>query len=171
MTNQFSLLLAVTLGFAAFSSSAEAQAPASFQVVRVNPGPGVKTRTVTMNNMGRAVPLRVEATPSITRADISGVDALTERGKGALRLQFTPDGRKKFAELVRSWRGNQLAIIVDDEVIAAPRTPTSLAGGEILVTGSFTPERGQLLAGAVNAPLEPVAERTAPPRPRARTRR
>src|SRR3546814_7204424 len=60
------------------------------------------------------------------------------------------------------------AIILDDEVISAPRIQSAITGGSGIITGSFSVETAQdlallLRAGALPAPVQYLEERTVGP--------
>jgi len=80
-----------------------------------------------------------------------------------VHFKFNPDGGERFYELTRRNTGRNLAIIVDDVVISAPRVSTPI-GAEGYIHGDFTKESASELAtllksGAFVAPVNFEEER------------
>jgi preprotein translocase subunit SecD len=153
-------LLSATLLFAlpALSSAQER----SFGIVRINPGPGVKTRTIPVEADGRRGRIVVEAEPRITRADVRDVTASSQRVPvttgsrpetrevPTLLITFTEAGRQKFSELTRTWQGRQLGVLINQKVVATPQVRDEIAGGELAITGNFDANESRLLAASLN---------------------
>lgn len=80
-------------------------------------------------------------------------------------FKFNNLGAKKFGEVTKNNVGEQLAIVLDDEVISAPTIQSAITGGSGVITGNYTSESAQELAlllrsGALPAPLNILEERT-----------
>lgn len=108
------------------------------------------------------------------RALLSGemlVDASTSRdqmGRPAVSFRFNPVGAKRFGEITTENVGKPFAIVLDGEVITAPRINEPILGGNGIISGSFTPEESHQLAmllrsGSLPAPLNVIEERTVGP--------
>ncbi|MEX2580967.1 MAG: protein translocase subunit SecD [Verrucomicrobiales bacterium] len=75
----------------------------------------------------------------------------------AISVDFSSDGSKIMGPLTMENQGQQLAIIMDDEVISAPVIQEPFSSG-CSITGSFTQEEATALASALENPLEnPIA--------------
>ncbi len=92
------------------------------------------------------------------------------RGFGVpyISLSFNNEGANKFAELTKDNVGRRLAIILDGEVLSAPRINEAILGGHAQITGQFTFEEASLLSlalrsGALPAPMHVEEERTIGP--------
>lgn len=107
----------------------------------------------------------------ISRKPIIGGDHLTDAGvayqDGAPVVTFKFDslGGKKFGEVTKNNIGEQLAIVLDNEVISAPTIQSAILGGSGIITGNFDVKSANDLAlllrsGALPAPLEVLEERT-----------
>ena len=107
----------------------------------------------------------------IIRKPAVGGETLTDAGVSfqdgapAVSFKFNNLGAKKFGEVTRNNIGGFLAIVLDDEVISAPRIQTAITGGSGVITGNYTSESAQELAlllrsGALPAPLNILEERT-----------
>ena len=108
------------------------------------------------------------------RALLSGenlVDASVgrdEMGRPAVNFRFNPVGAKKFGEITTENVGKPFAIVLDGEVITAPRINEPILGGSGIISGSYTAETASKLAlllrsGALPAPLKIIEERTVGP--------
>ena len=86
----------------------------------------------------------------------------------AVSFSFDTIGAKQFGDATRDNVGRIFAIILDNEVISAPRIQSAITGGNGIITGSFTVQATQdlallLRAGALPAPVEYLEERTVGP--------
>ncbi|HMA15943.1 MAG: protein translocase subunit SecD [Bacteroidota bacterium] len=91
-----------------------------------------------------------------------------ENGRPAVSFRFDTVGAKRFGDATRDNVGRIFAIILDGEVISAPRIQSAITGGSGIITGSFTVQQAQdlallLRAGALPAPVEYLEERTVGP--------
>ena len=104
----------------------------------------------------------------IVRKPAVGGETLTDAGVSfqdgapAVSFKFNNLGAKKFGEVTKNNVGEQLAIVLDDEVISAPTIQSAITG---VITGNYTSESAQELAlllrsGALPAPLNILEERT-----------
>jgi len=94
--------------------------------------------------------------------------SMDQNNQPAVNITFNAKGGKQFADATRTNIGKPFAIILDGEVISAPRINTAILGGSAIITGSFTVEEANnlamlLRAGALPAPLDMVEERTVGP--------
>ena len=83
-------------------------------------------------------------------------------------ITFNPDGGRRFATMTTKYTGRQFAIILDGEVISAPRMIEPIRNGQSQISGSFTVESAnelaiQLRSGALPVDLTVVEERTVGP--------
>jgi preprotein translocase subunit SecD len=156
--------------FASFSQPAVAVG--NIEITKVSPEGAAKTKRMQFEVGGRIITGLVDATPALTNADIRDVSPITEKTKvtsgakpetrevGALRVRFNPEGAKKWAALCKEWQGKQIVVIVDGQIIAAPRLTTSGTSGELIFSGTFTADQSRTLAANLNAKeeLAPIAE-------------
>ena len=83
-------------------------------------------------------------------------------------FRFDTSGARKFADITSENVGRLFAIVLDDEVISAPRIQEPITGGSGVITGDFTVQEANELAlllrsGALPAPLTVLQERTVGP--------
>ncbi|MEX0833176.1 MAG: protein translocase subunit SecD [Actinomycetota bacterium] len=74
----------------------------------------------------------------------------------SISFALTKDGSAKFGEVTRKLVEEQLAIILDQQVISAPRVVSAITGGSGEITGSFTEQEAKDLATVLNAGALPV---------------
>lgn len=107
----------------------------------------------------------------IGRKPVLGGDSLTDahmdfqNGSTVVAFKFDTVGGRKFGEITKNHVGEQLAVVLDNEVISAPTIQGPILGGSGVITGNFTPEEAQelsllLRSGALPAQLEVLEERT-----------
>ena len=72
----------------------------------------------------------------------------------AINLNFNTEGAELFYKLTAAHVNEQLAIIVDDEVLSAPNLREAIAGGHCRITGKFKEKEARSLATALENPLE-----------------
>lgn len=136
--------------------------PLLFEVARVNPGAGAKTRTVRVEALGRANTVQVgEAV--LTRAHLRSASTGSERIKvtsGAkpetreipvIRLRFTKEGAKALGALSREAVGGLLAVLIDGKLIAMPKVTQPLRGSEWTISGNFTADAAKEIVERINA--------------------
>ncbi|MEQ1860877.1 MAG: hypothetical protein ABMA13_13155 [Chthoniobacteraceae bacterium] len=133
-----------------------------FEVARVNPGKGVKTRQMRVEHLGRATVVQV-GPAVLTRVHLREVATGTEklavtsgakpekRDVPVLRLRFTKDGARAMSELSRAAQGQLLAVIIDGQIVAMPQVEQPITGSAWTVSGNFTTETAKALAAKVNA--------------------
>lgn len=108
-------------------------------------------------------PKKTDLTGSDLQQTVLSFDKNT--GKPEVQLSFTGDGTKKFAEITKRNVGKIVAIVLDNEVIEAPRVNEPILGGSAVISGNFTTETAkqlsiQLNAGALPVPLSILEQRT-----------
>jgi preprotein translocase subunit SecD len=89
-------------------------------------------------------------------------------GEPVVNFSFNNLGARKFGEITKDNVGSPFAIVLDDEIITAPRINEPILGGSGQISGSFTTQSANdlailLRAGALPAPLKVIEERTVGP--------
>ncbi|MFC0219174.1 preprotein translocase subunit SecD [Pseudochelatococcus lubricantis] len=112
----------------------------------------------------------VERQQAVDGADL--VDAQpsfdSQTGRPIVNFRFNMRGAQRFGQATTENVGRLMAIVLDNEVISAPRIQTPITGGSGMISGSFTVEQANnlailLRAGALPAKLTIVEERTVGP--------
>lgn len=113
-----------------------------------------------------AIPFQAIDT-DLTGADLtrSKVEFDSQTGKPVVGLQFNNEGAKKFQEITKRNIGSPLAIVIDGQIITAPRVQQEISGGNAVITGNFTLEEArqlsiQLNSGALPVPVKIIEQRT-----------
>ncbi|MBC7906925.1 MAG: protein translocase subunit SecD [Rhodospirillaceae bacterium] len=99
---------------------------------------------------------------------LTDAQATFQDGRPVVSFKFSAAGGKKFGEATREGVGKQLAIVLDDKVISAPRVNEPILGGSGIISGGFSVVQAKdlsllLRAGALPAPLNVLEERTVGP--------
>lgn len=89
-------------------------------------------------------------------------------GEPQVQLNFTPNGAKLFGDLTKKNVGRPVAIVLDNQVIQAPRVNEPILSGNAVISGAFTQEQAkqvaiQLNAGALPAPLKIIGQNSVGP--------
>jgi protein-export membrane protein SecD len=85
-----------------------------------------------------------------------------------INFVFDNRGARRFATYTQEHVGEIFAIVLDNEIISAPRVQTPILGGSGRITGNFTPEEAGRIAtlirsGALPAPLTTLEQRSVGP--------
>jgi len=154
----------------------QVKAPArlDFRMVHptLTPGPGVETpagyeiKTLdweSRQGQSGVEELFVKRIPEMTGEMISNSFARPDLyGKPEVILEFTSDGKKRFAEVTRviaeiGQRGGplgRLAIVLDGKLYSAPTVREEINSDSAQITGSFTDREAINLANVLNNPLD-----------------
>lgn len=135
------------------------------------PGPGVETPTgyevMTLEQEGRrgessTEELFVKRIPEMTGKMISNSGVRADNyGKPEVILNFTAEGKARFAEVTRtiadmgrSGRLGRLAIVLDGKLYSAPTVREEINSDSAQITGNFTDREAIGLANVLNNPLD-----------------
>lgn len=107
---------------------------------------------------GSATPSAILVPTDLTGADLESADVTFESNTGSpvISLQFTAEGGNKFAEITKRNIGQQLPILLDNQIISAPKVEEEITGGNAQISGSFTIDEAKELAIQLNAGALPV---------------
>ncbi|MEM9704514.1 MAG: protein translocase subunit SecD, partial [Pseudomonadota bacterium] len=108
--------------------------------------------------------------PVITGDMVESASAQLNPEGGGFQINFSFDGRggKRFADFTNERIGELFAIVLDGEIISAPRIQSAITAGQGRITGSFSAEEASRIAtliqaGALPAPLQIVEQRSVGP--------
>ena len=90
----------------------------------------------------------VEMDGSSVRRAVAGSDGF---GTPRIGLSLNAEGSKKFADLTERNIGRQLAVLIDGKLCCSPLIRAPISGGEIAITGSFTPEELDAIVKRLNS--------------------
>ncbi|MBW8742759.1 MAG: protein translocase subunit SecD [Sphingomonas sp.] len=97
------------------------------------------------------------------RAILSGDDLIDaglskdDNNQPAVSLKFNASGGRKFARATQENSGKQFAMILDNQVLSAPRIDEPILGGNAIIHGSFTTDSANQLAISLRSGKLPVA--------------
>ena len=107
----------------------------------------------------------VESTPRLTGAHIADArpSADPATGEVVLTFQFDDEGARIFCNITRQSVGERFAVLIDNQVVTAPRINEAICGGSGQINGNFTMQSASdlaiiLRAGAMPAPLSLIEE-------------
>lgn len=93
----------------------------------------------------------------LTGADLEPNSVANIQGmKVTVDVQFKPSGRKKFADFTRRHVGDVLAMVLNGEILSAPKIKEPILNGRAEISGSFDIQSAQDLANNLNAGAMPV---------------
>ena len=119
---------------------------------------------------GQKVPVVVERRVMVSGEDLvdaqPGFDQRTR--EPIVSFRFNNRGARQFGAVTQASVGKPFAIVLDNEVISAPRINEPITGGSGQISGNFTVQSANdlsvlLRAGALPAPLSVIEERTVGP--------
>lgn len=110
----------------------------------------------------------IKRRPILTGDMLTNAQTAFQEGAPVVSFRLNGIGAKKFCDVTRKHSGKPFAIVLDKEIISAPRINEPICGGAAVITGNFSVEETTdlsllLRAGALPAPLEIVEERTVGP--------
>lgn len=115
-------------------------------------------------------PVAVERTVIVGGEDLTDAQASFDQrtNEPQVNFQFNARGAQRFGQATTEGVGRSLAIVLDNEVISAPRVNTPITQGSGVITGQFTTDQTTNLAlllrsGALPAKLTVAEQRTVGP--------
>ncbi|MDX2275389.1 MAG: protein translocase subunit SecD [Hyphomonadaceae bacterium] len=109
----------------------------------------------------------VRRRPSLTGEHLTSANpSVDQQTQGwVLAFRLDSEGSRIFCRLTREYTNQRFAILLDDQVLTAPRINEPICGGSGQITGNFTAESANelavmLRAGALPAPLTVIEQRS-----------
>ena len=117
---------------------------------------------------GQVIDYLVEKRVRVSGERLVDAQQTFQDGQPVVSFRFDSVGARQFGRTTGEHVGRPLAIVLDNEVISAPRINEPILGGSGIISGSFTLTEAQnlallLRAGALPAPLIYLEERTVGP--------
>lgn len=87
----------------------------------------------------------------LTNADIEDADAALDPVSGlpVVNVAFTAEGGRKFADYTRDHVLGVVAILIDGEIVSAPRINEPILGGRAVISGNFTKSEAERIARGI----------------------
>lgn len=121
--------------------------------------PGVGNAQEALELIGRTAQLQF-LTPDgeviLTGNNVNRAQAGFANNIPVVELGFDSEGTRAFADATDKYRGQQIAIVLDDEVISAPTVRSVISNGVGHIEGGFTVEEASRLAALIRAGSLPV---------------
>ncbi|MCG8491961.1 MAG: protein translocase subunit SecD, partial [Sneathiellales bacterium] len=104
----------------------------------------------------------------VSGENLEDAQATYDQGRPVVTIRFNGIGGKQFGRTTSENVGRPFAIVLDGQVISAPRINEPILGGSALISGSFSVQEAQelallLRAGALPAPLKVIEQRSVGP--------
>lgn len=122
--------------------------------------PGVKDPDKAIAVLGKTAMLEFKDEDGNTV--LSGTDLkdareqTTQNNQNQVAIEFTDEGAKKFADLTAANVGRTISILLDGQVLTAPRVNEAITGGKAVITGSRNLEEAHNLAVLLRSGALPV---------------
>lgn len=117
------------------------------------PGYVVKNLTETTEGQETSTPLLLKRNADMGGEYVSRAFAYFDQSGWGVSLEFNSEGAKLFDQIAAANKGNQMAILLDGEVLSAPVLQTDYFGGRAQITGRFGEQEARDLASALENPL------------------
>ncbi|WP_154814402.1 SecDF P1 head subdomain-containing protein [Actinophytocola xinjiangensis] len=124
---------------AAPTGAADLLAP--IDLARVVPAPGEGT-TALPDSEGQT--LHVEE-PFLTITRLEGATVEQQQTTWGLNITMTPEDGDVFAEWTGAHTGEQVAMIVDGQIVSAPMIQGAIPGGKVSISGQYSQSEAQAL--------------------------
>lgn len=122
------------------------QAAVRFEVhlAETDPAPGLREMKI-----GERI-LYLHLDPVVTNEDISSASVISDRNASAfdVAIVFTAQGAEKMRAATTGHRGLPMAILIDDQLVAAPVIDSPI-DRDALITGNFTKQEAERIANGV----------------------
>ncbi len=121
--------------------------------------PGVEDADKAIKDIGAAAQLSfvdVDGNVYLTGSDVTNASARQQKdSNGFLQtvvvLEFSDEGREKFADATEATIGSYLIIMLDDEVLSTPGVDERIYSSSAQISGNFTIDEAKELADLINS--------------------
>ncbi len=134
--------------------------------------PGIKDPDSAIAMLGKTAMLEFkdpQGKTVLTGSDLKNSQTQVDQGQNALvGLEFTEEGGNKFFELTTANVGQQIAILLDGQVLTAPVVNEPIKGGRAVISGNRSVQEAEHLAillrsGSLPVKMEIIENRTVGP--------
>lgn len=117
------------------------------------PGYVIKNMTDQIEGKEVVTPLLLKRNADMGGEYVSRAYAYFDQSGWGVSLEFNSEGAKLFDQIAAANKGNQMAILLDGDVLSAPVLQTDYFGGRAQITGRFGEQEARDLASALENPL------------------
>ena len=144
--------IAAALFALALAFPAGARVEVEFLFAEFEPAPFLEKKT-----SDDGVTVYIGREPQLTNDDIAtaAAEANPASGMSQVRIVFTKDGATKLADFTASCVGKPIAIVADGKLLSAPIVQEPITAGEVVISGTFTPQSARDLAAAIAPSTKP----------------
>lgn len=109
---------------------------------------------------GEEGPFLAEPFPCLTEQMVLGASLGQDSARNAplVDIALTERGAKLFDEVTRQSIGKRMAIVVDGQVVSAPRIQSRIPSGKAQISGSFTRQEAEAIVERINSYREEARE-------------
>ena len=118
--------------------------------------PGYEKKTIAGREGQPPTSYLVKKKPEMTGESIKSAMVIADQMSGRPQIDFilNDQGTEQFARVTKEHVGEQLAIVLDDELYSAPNIREPIETGRAQITGSFTRQEAWELANVLENPLQ-----------------
>ena len=139
------LLMATALVGCATMQNQKAHVKLEFRPGSQSPEPGLTEMTAP----GAETPVYISDDVALSNADIKSARVKTAPNGHQIEIVFTETGAERFAQTTEQLVGKMLGILVDGELISAPRVMEKISGGRAVIAGKFSKEEAENIASGI----------------------
>jgi preprotein translocase subunit SecD len=141
------LILAMVTVFAGCATMQNQKAPVTIEFRPGSQSP--KTGLTKMTASGSQSSVYISEDVALSNADVKS--ARVKRGANGPQIEivFTKAGTERFAQTTEHITGKLLGILVDGQLISAPRVMEKISGGKAVITGNFSEEEAKRIASGI----------------------
>lgn len=88
----------------------------------------------------------------LNQADVDSAAAVWRDDRWEVELFFTLEGARKFAELTEQNLGGRCGMVLDGQLLSAPRIMAPIKSGRALITSDFTEAEARRIAQGLTQP-------------------
>jgi len=137
---RYSIPFLLIFGF--FACSKPDQVLLEFRIAEDNPAPGLSEMIYTPT--GKNYYLHSEIL--LTQADVDHAFVIRQEGRPAIELVLKSEGTKKFGELTENNIGKRCGIVMNGQLVSAPRIMAPIHVGQAIIVGHFTNTEARQIA-------------------------
>jgi preprotein translocase subunit SecD len=124
-----------------------------FRLAETEPAPGLTEAVFSAGRHRRSFYLHDEI--QLDERRVFAARAATSRGRPAVHLALDEEGRAILARLTGENVGRHLAMLVDGELLSAPRIAARIESGKLILEGDLSEARAREIAAAFPGPEIP----------------